>query len=139
VVEQLKAIGFDETMTESIALDISNKIKNDISAEKKKAALLKKEINRLKCKLGEGDINHSRKLLEESVSRSDKLGGLSITGEDIRQALNGFDSLWDTLDDEQRWRMLSLVIDRVEFQADSGNLDIVFHPEGIKQVSQEDK
>jgi site-specific DNA recombinase len=147
VVEQLKAIGFDETMTESIALDISNKIKNDISAEKKKAALLKKEINRLKCKLGEGDdishlaekINHSRKLLEESVSRSDKLGRLSITGEDIRQALNGFDSLWDTLDDEQRWRMLSLVIDRVEFQADSGNLDIVFHPEGIKQVSQEGK
>ena len=57
--------------------------------------------------------------------------------QDIRTACRKFDPLWDTLSNHEQWRMLSLLLERVEFDAETETINITFAPGGIKNLNRQ--
>ncbi len=62
---------------------------------------------------------------------------LSSSSSDVRLACRAFDPLWDTLTQNEQWRILSLLLGQVEFDADQSSIDVTFHPTGVKQLNRE--
>ena len=56
---------------------------------------------------------------------------------EVATALADFDSVWDCLAPREQARVIELLIDRVTFDGDGGNVSITFRPSGIKTLASE--
>jgi site-specific DNA recombinase len=55
---------------------------------------------------------------------------------DLRAALSLFEPVWDQLVPKEQSRIMQLLIDRVDYDAKAGRVEITFRPFGIRQLSQ---
>ena len=85
---------------------------------------------REKIAITEQDITAISNRLEESRNSG-------LTPDEIRAACRQFDPLWDTLTNKEQWRMLSLLLECVEFDAESETINITFAPGGIKTMNRQ--
>jgi site-specific DNA recombinase len=140
VVDEIRKIGFDEKLIESVAAESMRSINEEIVDCEKPQQALHREItdgnNRLKT-LASGSacedtvkelaslqekIRLAERDMKEGRLRLDHLKSSRINADEIRQACRRFDPLWDTLTNREQWRMLTLLLDRVEFDAGSGSI-----------------
>jgi len=59
----------------------------------------------------------------------------TLADDEITAACRRFGPVWDTLTTKEQWRMLMLVIERVEFDANAGTIALTFRPNGIKTLN----
>ena len=59
------------------------------------------------------------------------LNGECISDADAQLAFSQFDHIWSQLSPREQARLLSLLIERVEYDADAGTVSVTFHPSGI--------
>ena len=85
-----------------------------------------------------GDIDEQITQLEERRHevQADLVGleAEQIDEEDVRRALSEFDGVWDALVLNEKTRLLSLVIDRIVFDAAEGKTKIGFRACGIRAL-----
>jgi site-specific DNA recombinase len=55
---------------------------------------------------------------------------------DVSAAFADFDNVWAALSSREQAQVLSLLVARVEFDADDGTLAISFHPSAIKTLAE---
>ena len=60
-----------------------------------------------------------------------------IDEDELTAALAQFDPVWEALSPQEQARVLNLLIERVEFDGQSGDTSITFHPTGIKSLAAE--
>src|SRR5262249_38279669 len=58
----------------------------------------------------------------------------SIDPEDLRRTLSSFDAIWDALWPRERERVVRLLVERVTFDGRTGDVEIRFHPTGIREL-----
>jgi len=56
---------------------------------------------------------------------------------ELASALGMFNPIWDVLFPVEQARIIELLIERIEYNGESGNLSITFHPVGIKALAGE--
>jgi site-specific DNA recombinase len=69
----------------------------------------------------------------ELVSLHDEL----VDEAEVAKALADFDGLWETLAPREQARVLELLIERVDYDSQRGNVSLTFQPCGIKSLAQE--
>jgi len=60
-----------------------------------------------------------------------------IDERELASALKEFDPIWDSLSLRERTRVIQLLIERVGFAGEKGELSITFRPTGIKALAHE--
>ena len=50
----------------------------------------------------------------------------------VRQALRDFDPVWNSLAPREQQRVLNLLVQRVDYNGESGNVEITLEPDGFE-------
>jgi site-specific DNA recombinase len=58
---------------------------------------------------------------------------------DVLAAFADFDGMWNTLSPREQGQILTLLVERVEFDATTSEIVISFHPSAIKTLAQEQR
>ncbi len=151
VINEIRTIGLNESMIDEIVAHSRESIEDEVREHKKRLKLLQKELVGYNAQLKPmlnmpypdetriASIREKIAIIERDITtvttRLDSLQSDTLTAEDIRTACRKFDPLWDTLSNYEQWRMLSLLLERVEFDAETESIDITFAPGGIKTLN----
>ena len=153
VINEIRTTGLDKSMIDEIVSHSQESVKNETAEHKKRLKLLRKELTgynaQLKSMLAmpQQDENQLASLQERIViterdittatNRLVELQSSILNPNEIRHACHQFDPLWDTLTNKEQWRMLSLLLEHVEFDAETESLNITFAPGGVKTLNHE--
>jgi site-specific DNA recombinase len=131
VVDQVRAIGSDEALLARTATAVER-----LAEERREQ--LSGELARTDRRLthwsdGERDevlMQRRRELTAELAS----LGDAAIDPEELRAAMAGFEPLWDQLFPAERERILRLLVERITYHPDGGDVEIELRRCGIQTL-----
>ena len=75
--------------------------------------------------------------LTEIREETYRLRGDLISDDEVAQALQQFDPVWESLSPREQSRVLQLLIERVDYDGDAGTVSVTFRPTGIKALTDE--
>jgi site-specific DNA recombinase len=155
VVDEIRAMGRDEEIARQVVEDSRAIRAGEIDEKDRQHRLLRQELARRQRELQaavartdapatpvrlaalQEQIDAAALEVEVAGDELEVLRNSVLTEDDIVQACRSFSPVWDTLTSKEQWRLLMLVIARVEFDAGAGTISITFHPNGIKALNQE--
>jgi site-specific DNA recombinase len=76
--------------------------------------------------------------LHETKAQRAALKGVAIDEAELRAAFESFRPVWDALFPKERARILNLLIDVVRVNVPTGDVEIVFRPEGVRLLAHEE-
>ncbi len=85
----------------------------------------------------EEDLRKLSPRIEEIEAELSALKDQLVEEEDLRSALASFLPLWDQLFPRERGRILHLLIECVTYDAQAGEVEIIFRPGGVKMLREE--
>ena len=65
------------------------------------------------------------------------LKAATVDEADLRKVLGMFDPVWDALFPHEKLRVLQLLIERVDYDAEDGRVSLTFRPTGIRVLAAE--
>ena len=159
VVEQIQCIGRDETLLQEVLAQARQQDEARVTELEKEQRGLEKdlvswhsEIRKLSGQLCPGDDNspviarladlHERiGLVEGRVQKvREQIRAFPqqlLNEEEARLALSVFDPVWDALTPREQARVISLLVERVDYDGAQGKVAVTFHPTGIKTLADE--
>ena len=72
----------------------------------------------------------------EILAELDELQTEQIDESEVAAALAEFDVVWQVLSPKEQARILQLLIERVDYHGDTGDVTLTFHPTGLSALSQ---
>ena len=151
VINEIRTIGLDKNLIDKIVSHSRESVKDDTAEHRKRLTLLRKELTSYNAQLKpmlampNQDENQLASLQERiviterdittTINRLKELQNNVLSTVDIRTACKQFDPLWDTLTNKEQWRMLGLLLERVEFDAKAESINITFAPGGVKNLN----
>jgi site-specific DNA recombinase len=75
--------------------------------------------------------------LSELDSELTRLDQNAISDEEVTRSLGEFDQVWQTLAPREQARILELLIERVDYDGERGQVSLTFRPCGIRSFTQE--
>jgi site-specific DNA recombinase len=82
-------------------------------------------------------IRHAERRLTEIDNELISLNGELVGDAEVSKVLTDFDQLWEALVPREQSRVLELLVERVDYDGQRGNVSLTFHPCGIKSLTQE--
>lgn len=153
VVDQIKCVGRDPRVIKETLAQARSQAEGQIERLKAERGGLcgrlrddHAELGRLAATSRPGDPRladaHDRiRDAERRVTQIDDdlaaLDGDLIDERDIAAALVNFDALWGCLAPREQSRVIELLVERVNYDGDGGNISITFRPSGIKTLGVE--
>ena len=136
VADQMRVIGTDEVV---LAKTIAAATK--LRAERQKH--IATEQRRLNRQLRYEHSDEDRELFEARLrsinAEATALDGSPLDGDTLRTALASFEPVWDELFPAEQERILRLLIERITYHPDDGDVDIELRPCGIEALADEAK
>ena len=87
------------------------------------------------------DVQERLRIAERRLTEIDHelttLDRETITEAEVTHALADFDLLWQTLAPREQARVLELLIERVDYDGEHGQVSLTFRPCGIRTLTQE--
>src|SRR5436190_8372963 len=154
VVDQIRAIGRDPAVVRQTlieAREAGNRRLDELNAE---LETLRRQLKRdhaqvLKLVLASSEAE-LRQLadLQTTITSAERratavrdeiqtLHRQLVNEDELTAALAQFDPVWEALSPQEQARVLNLLIERIEFDGQSGDTSITFHPTGIKTLAEE--
>ncbi len=89
------------------------------------------------ARLGEVDeaLQEAQARAEEARRELASLDARVFDEADLRAALAAFDPVWDQLFPKEKARILHLLIEKVEYRAKDGEVEIAFRPGGVREMA----
>ena len=155
VVDEIRGIGCDEELVRQVVEESMRIRTAQIDDKDRHYRLLRQDLTRRQRELQNAASQASQPAapdrlaaLQEQIDTAarearaarEELESLredTLTEEEITAACRSFGPVWDTLTTKEQWRMMMLVIERVEFDAKAGTIAITFQPNGIKTLNRE--
>ena len=82
-------------------------------------------------------IRSAERRLTEIDNELITLNGELVDHAEVAKVLANFDDLWQALVPREQARVLELLVERVAYDGEHGNVSLTFHPCGIKSLTQE--
>ena len=156
VIDQIKSIGQDKNLLAE-TIDESRRQREDsikeLDAEKRSLERQLKryggDLRKLASKAAGDEITTDRladlqdriRVAEQRATEvREKIIVLSrelVDTREVAQACSLFDPVWETLTPREQARIIHLLIERVDYDGEDGNISITFHPAGIKTLADE--
>jgi site-specific DNA recombinase len=155
VIDEIRAVGRDEELVRRVVEESQRVRAAEIVEKDKHCRLLHQDLDALKKGMESLSLRadlptsasrlaalHERidattRDLETASEELENLREGVLTENEITTACREFNPVWDTLTSKEQWRLLMLVIERVEYDANEGTVSITFHPNGIKALNEE--
>jgi len=153
VINEIRTIGLDKNLIDKIVSHSQESAKNDTAEHRKRLKLLRKELTNYNAQLKpmlavpqqdeyqlaslQERIVITERDITTTINRLKELQSSILSAVDIRTACKQFDPLWETLTNKEQWRMLSLILERVEFDAETESINITFAPGGVKTLNRQ--
>lgn len=154
VVDQIRCIGKDAKLRKEVLHEAQQQIEAEHSELRTERRDLEAELRRhhaelrkLVTRASAGDmarVAELNELIQRGETRLAELVGQighsemqQIEEADVAAALADFDLLWKQLSPREQARLLSLLVDRVEYDVSAGTVSVSFHPTGIKALAQQ--
>jgi site-specific DNA recombinase len=150
VLSQIRSLGTDPEFAESVLEQIGSvgQAELDELRERERIAIAavrqcETDILRLATNSAAGSEHAQRLLLAQERQRAaterlyairDELRDSERVPPDeevVRQALRDFDPVWNALAPREQQRVLNLLVQRVDYNGESGNVEITFEPDGF--------
>ena len=155
VVEQIRALGCDPGLITATLRHARRQAEESMATLAKERATLQRqrqrfgtEVRSLALDASAGSATGLARLtdLHERINQAEQraaevdaeitaLQGTLVTETEVREALQAFDPLWEALSPKERARILRLLIKRVEYDGAAGTLSVLFHPGGIRELT----
>ncbi len=159
VVEQIKCIGRDpavlrEVLTTSARRQESQAAELEVERRELERDMTRwhREIQQLTGDLGRGDCASATVVrladLQERIAQAERriakvlaqvkqIRDESLDPIEVADSLAKFTPVWDALTPKEQARLVGLLVQRVDYDGASGQLQITFHPTGIKTLIDE--
>ncbi len=153
VVDQIKCVGRDPLVIKETLAQACSQAEDEIERLKAERGELRRrlrdehaELGRLAASSHPGDPHladaHDRiRNAERRVTQIDDelatLAGDLVDEAEVAAALADFDAVWDCLAPREQARIIELLVERVAYDGDGGNISITFRPSGIKSLAGE--
>jgi site-specific DNA recombinase len=134
IVEQVLVIGTDDALiakTAAAAEHLANERQEHISAE------LRRLDRQRRATTDELRGNEIAKRRDELTAELEAIGDGTVDADDLRVALAGFVPVWEHLFAAERERILRLLVERITYQPDGGDVEIALRACGIKALVKE--
>ena len=153
VVDQIKGIGRDPELVAATLAEVRRQFDDATQTLKRERIALEGQLHDDESDLKSvtatseridiaqvGDLqNHicttERRLSEVQQLIQDNLS-LALTEAEVTRALTEFDSLWKALNPHEQVQILKLLLDRVEYDGQAGEVSVKFRASGWQAVSQ---
>ena len=155
VVEQIKCIGRDPAVIAETVRQVRQHTEGGIerlnrerkalqqqlrddNARLQVAAAMTKDVDRVSS-LAETQerIRNAERRLTEIDNELITLNGELVDAAEVGKVLASFDDLWQALVPREQACVLELLVERIEYDGEHGNVSLTFHPCGIKSLTQE--
>jgi site-specific DNA recombinase len=153
VINEIRTIGLNEELIAEVVANSRKSSMEEIVTHREQLKLLQKELDndtrQLKSlqampktdDLQVASLREKIAMIEQdkttTASRLTELESTTLTDDDVRTACRQFGPLWDTLSMFDQWRMLTLLLESVEFDAETESINITFAPGGVKTITRE--
>jgi site-specific DNA recombinase len=140
VVERIKCVGRDPSLIAEVLAQIKSiKMTRQpaLIAERRR---LDREHHRLLDRSRDEDGDHIAKIEARLLEVGEELAvlqGESIDKRDLTKALSAFSEVWDMLFPAERERVIALLVERIDFDAERETVAITFRPTGIRVLAEE--
>ncbi|GAA4440288.1 recombinase family protein [Bremerella cremea] len=153
IVDEIKAIGRDPQVIEATlkeariqAENQSQRLtveRNDLRGELREAHA---ELSRVAATVGPGDarlanahdrIGDAERRLTEVENQLAMHACDLIDEAEVTSALADFDAVWQCLEPHEQIRIVELLIERIEYDGEAGDVSITFRPSGIRTLASE--
>ena len=134
IVNQIRAIGTDDALIAKTAAAAER-----LASERQEH--ISEELRRLD-RQGRGTTDELRaseiaKRRDELAAELDALGDGTVDAEELRVALAGFAPVWENLFAAERERIVRLLVERITYQPDGGDVEIALRACGIEALANE--
>ena len=82
-------------------------------------------------------IQADERRLTEIREETYRLRGEVVTEQDVRDSLQEFDPVWESLSPREQARVLALLVERVDYDGNAGTVAVSFRPMGFKEIAKE--
>jgi site-specific DNA recombinase len=153
VVDQIKCVGRDPLVIKETLAQARSQAEEQIEQLKAERAVLRGQLRddhadlaRLAATGRPSDprladahdrIRDAERRLTEIDDELAALAGDLVDEAEVATALADFDAVWECLAPREQARVIELLIERVEFNGESGHVAITFRPSGIKALGEE--
>lgn len=155
VVEQIREIGKDAKVLAETIRQAREQAEAHVDELKSEQASLQRELRRYQTELTKlaakgHDPRNARRLAEvQDGIGAAELRATAIRQEllaaekqvvdecDVTEALARFDPVWDELSPKEQARVIRLLVQQVNYNAEAGEVSVTFHPEGIRTLARE--
>ena len=158
VVEQIKTLGRDPGVLEDSLRKTQEHLQNDVDELKSQRSEIEATIKDLGRQVGEiasragfdeGATRQLAQLQERIRERQEEATDINaaitkvqrrmLEPDELAGAVEAFDPLWNTLPPGQRARLVQLLVERIEYDAQSEAISLTFHPTGIRTLTAQHK
>ncbi len=148
VVEQICGIGSDENLVRQTFEQVNQQGEQQATELNAERGVLRRQLRRDEAMLPQAtQADHQADLHDRIATAQRRLSDIArqlesiamgqISESDVAQALMDFDPLWNALTQAERWRVMQLLIERVEYDGAEGEITITFKPTGIASLRDE--
>ena len=160
VVDQIRAIGKDPEIVLATLREAQRQLQAKLPALKAEKAALSADLARQREERDRlvkliasrhdtaGAATGALDGLQEAIGRKEArltvirvemrmLKAATVDEDDLRKALGMFNPVWDVLFPHEKQRVLRLLIERVDYDAEEGRAVLTFRPTGIRTLAAE--
>ncbi len=157
VIEQIRAIGRDPSLIASTIEQVQQQATMEIRRLESEQTSLQRELKQYHGKLRRlvadsaagngstvsqlGDLNERIRCAEQRLTeireRVTAAGRRIVSEDDVAQALESFDPVWEMLSPKEQARIVRLLIERIDYDGEKGKLSLTFRPTGLLSLGQE--
>ena len=134
VADQIRVIGTDPVLLAKTAASIAR-----LSANRREQLAAEQRRLEQRRRQGQGDGGQIEQRQRELRGETEAIGDGTVTLDNLRAALAGFQPIWEHLFPREQERILRLLIERITYHPDGGDVDIALRPDGADALAAEAK
>jgi site-specific DNA recombinase len=154
VVDQIRSIGNDPSLVAQTIAVAHRQAADQIAALREEQGILTRELKSHHAQVraitdnaAQGIDGNRLAELQERVTTAERrntaiaeeitaLQKNLISEDEIIAAMADFDPVWDALSPRQQHDLIHLLIERIEYDGQAGEISITFHPTGIRSLAE---
>lgn len=155
MVQQIKKFGHAPELIQDVVTSVADKMKNQLKQLEDEKLALGRDMARWNSEIrktsalirpNETDspaiarladiqerVAHNERRLNTVQGDIQKLSNNLLTQQDAETALTSFDPIWESMTLREQIRLIQVVVQRVDYDGETGRVTITFNPIGVKR------
>ncbi len=155
ILEQIRSLGKDPAVLEEAVRTTQRQLQEEIEGLERRRKEVEGRVRKIGRSIGDlapragfdegatremGILQARLKDEQAEITKfNERIAGLRkrmLDSDELTGALEAFDPLWDCLSPTDKFRLIHLLVDRIEYDGEAEALSVTFHPTGIRSLTE---